>query len=77
MALFFLHSGNSMALVMGVVLVLIPVMGILAHLGIRGKIGIRIEATVNARKGEEGRMVLTVHNPTLFPVLRTVVRIRT
>ena len=77
LALFFLHSGNSMALVMGVVLVLIPVMGILAHLGIRGKIGIRIEATVNARKGEEGRMVLTVHNPTLFPVLRTVVRIRT
>lgn len=77
LVLLFLHSGNSMALVMGVVLVLIPAAGLLIHLYLRSRIEIRFEASGNIRKGEQGHITVVLRNPTIFPVLRTVVRLQT
>lgn len=75
--LLFLNSGSSLGLVMGVFLMLAPAAGLLIHLHLRKKIELRFEAGGNIRKGEDGHIAVILRNPTVFPVLRAVVRVKT
>ena len=67
---FFLYYGSGAALALAVVMLLIPLASLPINLYLRKQLNIRVEAPVSQRKGDEGTICVTVHNPTIFPAFR-------
>lgn len=66
----FLYRGSLAALCLGVVLIIIPLVGLGKNLLIRKKLQLHIEVMPSVRKGDPGTIALSLANPTAFPVLR-------
>lgn len=66
----FFYYGSGAALALAVLMVLIPLCSLLCNLYLRKKLRIRIEVNAIQRKGDTGRILLTIQNPTLFSALR-------
>lgn len=73
----FAYLGSSFALGLMVLLVLIPICSLAVNLYVRNKIRIRVEASQNLRKAEQGSICVKVNNPTVFPLLRNVIVVET
>lgn len=67
---FFLYFGSGVALALAVLMLLIPLISLPIHLYLKKHLNIKIEAAVSQRKGDEGSITVTIHNPTVFPALR-------
>lgn len=70
LAWYFLYFGSTAALALGLVLILIPLGSIPVNLYLRKRLIVTAETEVSLRKGDEGYITVTIHNPTVFPVLR-------
>ena len=66
----FAWFGSSAALGLGIALVLIPLFSVVVNLSVRKKLDISMDGAVNQRKKETGEVCITLHNPTVFPVMR-------
>jgi len=64
------YYGSGAALALGVLMVLIPLWGLGCNLWLRKKLRIRIEVSPIQRKGDTGRILLTIQNPTLLSAPR-------
>ena len=67
---YFLYFGSGVAFALSVLMVLIPLVSLPMNLYLKKKLNIGIEAAVSQRKGDEGSITVTIHNPTMFPALR-------
>lgn len=67
---FFLYYGSGAALALSALLILIPLVSLPVNLYLKKQLIVSIGAPVSQRKGDEGSIVLTIQNPTVFPVLR-------
>ena len=67
---FFLFYGSGAALALAVLMILLPLASLPVNLYLKKKLKITIEAAVSQRKGDEGTITVTVHNPTMLPALR-------
>lgn len=72
----FAYFGSSIAMVMGLLLILIPLVGIPGNLYIRSALRISVSAQGSMRKGKEDTVSLICENGTMLPALRLVCRIR-
>lgn len=66
----FFYYGSGVALSVVIVMILIPLFSLFANLYLRRKLRIRIEVGAIQRKGNAGRILLTIQNPTLLSALR-------
>lgn len=66
----FLYAGSSVALVLGVAMILIPVCTLPVNLYLKKRLVFDLESTASLRKGDEGEITFCLKNPTVFPVLR-------
>lgn len=64
------YYGSSVALALAVLMVLIPVCSVFVNLYLKKKLRIHIEAPMIQRKGDPGRILVTIQNPTVFSALR-------
>lgn len=64
--LLFLYYGSGAALVLAVIMVLIPVSSLACNIYLRKRLRVRIEAPAVLRKGDSGRILVTIQNPTWF-----------
>ena len=74
---FFLRFGSSEALGLAIVLFLIPLVTIPINLYVKKKIHASLAAEGNLRKGGTGEFILSIVNPTVFPVLRVGCSVQT
>ena len=66
----FLYHGSGPALALALLMVLLPLIALPVHLYLKKHLTFALQANVSQRKGDEGTITLTVHNPTLLPALR-------
>ena len=64
------YYGSSVALALAALMVLIPVCSVFVNLYLKKKLRIHIEAPMIQRKGDPGRILVTIQNPTVFSALR-------
>ncbi len=64
-----LYFGNTVALIIGVLLILIPVCSLIFNLMVRKGLEAGIKAEPNLRKGEAGKVMIELDNLSFFPVL--------
>lgn len=74
---YFLYFGSGAAFALAIAMVLIPILTLPISLYLRNKIKMSVTADPNVRKGTSGNFVITLENPTPWPVLRIMCRIRT
>lgn len=67
---YLLYFGNTTALILMALLVLIPLGCIFINLYVGKQLKVKLTAEVNLKKGTEGTCTVTIDNPTIFPVLR-------
>lgn len=61
--------GSPAGLALAGVLGILPLLGLVGNGFLKKRLILRVEASPSVRKGDGGNLTLTVHNPTLFPVL--------
>ena len=66
----FAYYGSGVAFALAVLMVLVPLISLLANLYLRKKLRIRLEAPLVQRKGDLGRILITIQNPAWVSVLR-------
>lgn len=73
---FVLYFGNTIALMLGILLILIPFFGLLLNLMIRRHLEITMKAAPNLKKGVAGSITVEINNPTWIPVLCVKLKLR-
>ena len=66
----FAYYGSGVALALSVLMVFSPLYSLLCNFYLRKKLRIRVEVPAVQRKGDMGRILVTIQNPTLFSALR-------
>lgn len=74
---FFLYFGNSLALGLSLVLILIPLGSMLMNLYVKKHISIDVTTQTSVRKGENGIVMLTIGNHAMIPMFKVRCRIQT
>ncbi|MBR3787786.1 MAG: DUF58 domain-containing protein [Firmicutes bacterium] len=74
---YFIYFGSGAAFALAIAMVLIPVLTLPLSLYLRNKIKISVTADSNVKKGVSGSFVITLENPTPWPVFRIRCRICT
>lgn len=74
---FFLYFGNSLALGLSLVLILIPIGSVLINLYVKNHISIGFTTQTSVRKRENGNVLLTIENHAMIPVFKVRFRIQT
>lgn len=74
---YFLYFGSSAAFALALLMILIPIASLPVNLYIRTRLTMTVTAQPNLKKGDAGEFTLILKNPTLFPVLRLQLKIRT
>ena len=74
---YFLYFGSSVAFALALLMVLIPIGSLPVNLYARTRLTMTVKAQPNLKKGDAGEVTLILKNPTLLPVLRLQLRIRT
>lgn len=66
----FAWFGSGAALALVLVLVVISLAGVPVNLYLRKKLELTIRSDVSLKKGDEGTIWVTIHNPTMVPILK-------
>ena len=74
---YFLYFGSGAAFALAAAMILIPILTLPLSLYLRNKIKMSVTAEPNVRKGDSGGFVITLENPTPWPVMRIRCRVRT
>lgn len=72
---YFLCFGNTTAMAIFVALILIPLISIPMNLYVGKRLKLWIRTDLNLKKGQEGSIVLTLHNPTIVAVPRVLCKV--
>lgn len=72
---FFLYFGSGPALAVFLALIIVPLIYIPIGIYVGKRLKVSFKTDFNLKKGQEGKIVLTVHNPTVYPVPWAVCRI--
>ena len=73
---FILYFGNTVALMLGILLILIPFCSLLLNLMARRHLEISMKAAPNLRKGNAGNLTVEVDNQTWIPILYVKLKLR-